>query len=59
MIIRKTVRSKLFHDAGAESYHEKSLNYMAKSNAYREMIDEKNLLAEHLSQVKTLLDPML
>ena len=59
VIIRKTDKSKVFHLASAESYHQKSLDYMAKTNAYRELTDGKNPLIEHLSQVKALLDPML
>lgn len=35
------------------------MEYMAKTNAYREIPNGQDLCLEHFSRVKTLIDPML
>ena len=59
IIIRKTDKSKVFHLGSTDSYHQKSLEYMAKTNAYREIQDGRNPYRKHLEQVVALIDPLL
>ena len=59
MIIQKTDKSKVFHLASAQSYHEKSLEYMQKTKAYKEIQSCMNPYMDHLRQVLALVDPLL
>jgi hypothetical protein len=45
--------------ASAASYHEKSLQYMAKTNAYKEIENGINPCMNHLHEVLALIDPLL
>ncbi len=57
--IQKTDKSKVFHLGSAASYHEKSLQYMAKTNAYKEIENGINSCMVHLQRVLALIDPLL
>ena len=59
IILRKTDKSKVSHLASAKIYHQKALDYMSKTNAYREIPDGQNPCMQHLERVKGLIDPML
>lgn len=57
IIIQRTDKSKIFHLASTASYHQKALEYMAKTNAYEEI--ENNPCMHHLGEVLVLIDPLL
>lgn len=59
IVIQKTDKSKVFHLASAASYHEKALQYMAKTNAYKEIESGLNPCMDHLRQVLTLIDSLM
>ena len=59
IIIQKTDKSKVFHVASASSYHQKSLEYMSKTNAYKQIINGINPCMDHLQQVLTFIDPLI
>jgi len=59
IIIRKTDKSKVLHLASANSYHQKSLEYMEKTNAYKEIENGINPCMNHLQQVLTFIDNLL
>ena len=59
IIIQKTDKSKVFHLGSAASYHEKALQYMAKTNAYREIENGVNPCMDHLRQVLTFIDSLI
>ena len=59
IVIQRTDKSKVIHLASAQSYHEKSLEHMQKTNAYKEIESGINPCMNHLHQVLTLIDPLL
>ena len=59
IVIQRTDKSKVFHLASTNSYHHKSLDYMQKTKAYKEIENDTNPCINHLHQVLTLVDPLL
>ena len=59
IVIRRTDKSKVLHLASADSYHQKSLDYMQKTNAYKEIENGINPCMNHLRDVLSLIDPLL
>jgi len=59
IVVQKTDKSKVFHLATANSYHQKSLEYMQKTNAYKEIENGINPCMVHLHEVLALIDPLL
>ena len=59
IVIQKTDKSKVIHLASAQNYHQKSMEYMQKTSAYRELESGINPYMNHLSQVLALIDPLL
>jgi hypothetical protein len=58
IVIQRTDKSKVFHLASAASYHQKALEYMAKTNAYKEIESGINPCMNHLREVLTLIDSL-
>jgi hypothetical protein len=56
IVIRRTDKSKVLHLASASSYHNKSLEYMQKTNAYKEIESGINPYIKHLKEVLTLVE---
>lgn len=59
IVIQKTDKSKVFHLGSAQSYHQKALEYMQKTNAYKELQSDVNPCMIHFRQVSILLDSLL
>ncbi|CAF1366556.1 unnamed protein product, partial [Rotaria sordida] len=59
VIIRITDKSKVFHLGSVQDYHEKALQYMQDTNAYREITSGINPCHDHVQTVLALIDPML
>ncbi|CAF1301890.1 unnamed protein product, partial [Rotaria sordida] len=59
VIIRITDKSKVFHLGSVQDYHEKALQYMQDTNAYREITSSINPYQQHVQTVLALIDPML
>ncbi|CAF1495644.1 unnamed protein product, partial [Adineta steineri] len=59
IIIRRSDKSKVFHLASANSYHDKSLAYMKKTEAYQEIQSGINPIKDHYDQIVALLTPLL
>lgn len=59
IVLQKTDKSKVLHLASATSYEQKALEYMQKTNAYKKIESGQNPCMNHLSQVLTLIDPLL
>ena len=59
IVIQRTDKSKVFHLASVASYHRKSLDYMQKTKAYKEIESGINPCMNHLHQVIALVDPLL
>ena len=59
IVIQRTDKSKVFHLASAQSYHQKSMEHMQKTNAYKEIESGINPYMVHLNEVLTLIDPLL
>ena len=59
IVIQRTDKSKVFHLGSADSYHERALQYMAKTNAYREIENGMNPCMDHLRQVLTFIDSLM
>ena len=59
LIIQRTDKSKVFHVGTAASYHTKSIAYMAKTNAYKQIENNSNPCMQHFRRVITFLDPLL
>ncbi|CAF1506685.1 unnamed protein product [Adineta ricciae] len=58
-IVRLTDKSKVFHLGSQHEYHRKALEYMTKTNAYKELSNGNNLCADHLHKVLSIIDPLL
>lgn len=58
-ITRPTDKSKVLHLGSVHDYHEKVLQYMIDTNAYREITSGINPCHDHVQTVLTLIDPML
>jgi hypothetical protein len=58
-ILRSTDKSKVFHLGSCEDYHRKALEYMAKTNAYKEISSGINPCLDHLRATLSLIDPLL
>jgi hypothetical protein len=58
-IIRPTDKSKVFHLGSKQDYDRKALEYMQKTNAYKEISTNINPYLDHLRDVLTLIDPLL
>jgi hypothetical protein len=58
IVIQRTDKSKVFHLASAASYHQKALEYMVMTNAYKEIESGINPCMNHLHQVLTLIDSL-
>lgn len=59
VVIRPTDKSKVFHLGSIHDYHEKAMQYMQETNAYREITSGINPCYDHVQKVLTLIDPML
>ncbi|CAF4063443.1 unnamed protein product [Adineta steineri] len=59
IIIQRSDKSKVFHLASANSYHEKSLAYMEKTQAYQEIQSGINPIKDHYDHILTILKPLL
>ena len=59
IVIQKTDKSKVIHLASAQNYHQKSMEYMQKTSAYKEIESGLNPYMNHLRQVLALMDPLL
>jgi hypothetical protein len=59
IVIQRTDKSKVFHLASLDSYYYKSLEYMQKTNAYKEIESGINPCMDHLQQVLKLIDSSL
>ncbi|CAF1495676.1 unnamed protein product [Adineta steineri] len=59
IIIQRSDKSKVFHLASANSYHDKSLMYMEKTQAYQEIQSGINPIKDHYDQIVALLTPLL
>jgi hypothetical protein len=59
VVIRSTDKSKVLHLGSAHDYHQKALQYMQETNAYREITSGINPCHEHVQKVLTVIDPML
>ena len=58
-ITRQTDKSKVFHLGSAQDYHQKALQYMQETNAYKEITSGINPCHVHIQKVLALIDPML
>jgi len=58
-VIRSTDKSKVRHLGSAQDYHQKALQYMHETNAYREITSGINPCHDHIQKVLALIDPML
>jgi hypothetical protein len=58
-VIRPTDKSKVLHLGSAHDYHQKALQYMHETNAYREITSGINPCHDHVQKVLALVDPML
>jgi len=58
-VIRSTDKSKVLHLGSVHDYHQKVLQYMHETNAYREITSGINPCHEHVQKVLTVIDPML
>ncbi|CAF1437241.1 unnamed protein product, partial [Didymodactylos carnosus] len=56
IIARPTDKSKVFYFANASDFERKATEYMAKTNAYQEIISGRCPLADDLNDVTSLLD---
>ena len=56
IIIRRTDKSKVFYIGKLEDFERKSREYMEKTQAYEEIIDQHCPLSDNLRSVQTLLD---
>jgi len=59
LVIQRTDKSKVFHVGTATSYHQKSFEYMAKTNAYQRIENNLNPCMQHFRQVITFVDPLM
>ncbi|CAF4135759.1 unnamed protein product, partial [Adineta steineri] len=59
IIIQRSDKSKVFHLASANSYHDKSLMYMEKTHAYQEIESGINPIKDHFDRIVALLKPLL
>ncbi|CAF1385952.1 unnamed protein product [Adineta steineri] len=59
IVLRRTDKSKVFHLGSTDSYHRKSMEYMQKTNAYKEITSGINPCMDHLHQVLTFINPLL
>ncbi|CAF3918662.1 unnamed protein product [Adineta steineri] len=59
IIIQRSDKSKVFHLASANSYHDKSLMYMEKTRAYQEIHSGINPIKDHYDHILTILKPLL
>ncbi len=59
IILRTTDKSKVFHLGSAHDYHQKALQYMCETNAYREITNGINPCHEHVQKVLEIIDQML
>ena len=59
IVLQRTDKSKVFHLASVDSYHHKSLDYMQKIKAYKELENGINPCMNHLHQVLALINPLL
>ncbi|CAF1475610.1 unnamed protein product, partial [Adineta steineri] len=59
VVIRPTDKSKLLHLGSSNDYHQKALQYMQETNAYREITSGINPCYEHVQKVLAVIDPML
>ncbi|CAF1492095.1 unnamed protein product, partial [Adineta steineri] len=59
IVLRRTDKSKVFHLGSTESYHQKSMEYMQKTKAYKEITSGINPCMDHLHQVLTFINPLL
>ena len=58
-VIRSTDKNKVLHLGSALDYHQKVLQYMHDTNAYREITSGINPCQEQIQKVLAILDPML
>ena len=58
-VIRSTDKSKVLHLGSVHDYHQKALQYMHETNAYREITSGINPCHEHIQKVLALIVPML
>ncbi|CAF0927363.1 unnamed protein product [Adineta ricciae] len=59
IIIQRSDKSKVFHLASAISYHDKSVAYMAKTQAYQEIENGINPCKDYFDRILALLKPLL
>ncbi|CAF1623403.1 unnamed protein product [Adineta steineri] len=59
IIIQRSDKSKVFHLASANSYHDKSLMYMEKTQAYQEIESGINPIKDHFDRIVGLIKPLL
>ncbi|CAF1255098.1 unnamed protein product [Rotaria sordida] len=59
VVLRITDKSKVFHLGCVYDYHQKALQYMHETNAYREITSGINPCQNHVQTVLALIDPML
>ena len=59
IVLQKTDKSKVLHLASAASYQQKALEYMQKTNAYKEIEGGNNPCLNHVREVLALIDPLL
>ena len=55
-LLRRTDKNKIFYIGKVIDFQRKSEEYMQKTEAYEEMLNNRCALAEHLSAVQTLLN---
>ena len=59
VIIRSTDKSKVLHLGSAHEYHQKVLQYMHDTKAYKEITNGINPCHDHIQKVLTIIDSML
>lgn len=59
VVIRPTDKSKVLHLGSVHDYHEKAMQYMQETNAYREITSGINPCHDQVQTVLALIDPML
>ncbi|CAF1403704.1 unnamed protein product [Adineta steineri] len=59
IIIQRSDKSKVFHLASANSYHDKSFTHMKKTQAYQKIESGINPIKDHFDRIVALLKPLL